>query len=782
MHPFDAPPVPRRRFAWLTMAMVLLIAATLMTAFQTAPAAQAADLSKFKPGNIIEDGVFFDTGTMTEAQIQTFLNSKVSSCASGATCLKDFRQTTYDRTADAMCKGYTGASNESAARIIKKVADSCGINPQVILVMLQKEQGLVLSRQPSSWAWQASMGYACPDTAACDTKYFGFYNQVYMGMWQLKRYGNPPGTSNYFTWFPIGKAAPIRFSPNASCGSANVIVENKATASLYYYTPYQPNAAALAAGYGASSDSTCSAYGNRNFYNYFTDWFGSTVGSGYLVRSESNPDIFLVSGTSKYFVPSMEIFHALAALGPYRVVSNTYLSSFAGSVKTAGTTVRDPLSGIIYRIENGRKHQYPTCELVSAYGSSCAAAIDLTTEQLNRFGSGAAVSTYFLIAGSPTVYSLSGTTKHPLSSWETLLAFNNGVVPHLSTITTTAANKLATGKTLLEPLTLVKSASDPRVYLVDGRDSVIGVPSFAVPAEFGSTGYSVVPDTVLAGYKKSTQVLSLGVRCNARTWVASEGRLRASGSVATSGLPITDVSADFCSRVPAGATADGTAMFVQASGSQAVHLVRAGKTSAIGSWSAAIALNGGATPQVLALSAANLASIPVGPAILAPASLARTSAEPMIYLVDGLDKKIAVGSFTTTSELGIPGWSYADAGTLAPLAVVAGQISRQVTCGGTTWFAAGGTLSPITAPTVTGLPTSTISELTCGHLKRSGAQAVSIVFVKSSDSDTVYRIVDGTKRAITSWDQVISMNGGSAPAILSARAQGLADIPTGKQY
>src|SRR5699024_261440 len=42
--------------------------------------------------------------------------------------------------------------------------------------------------------------------------------------------------------------------------------------------PYQPNRAALNAGYGTGDG--CSAYGNRNFYNYFTDWFGSTQGGG----------------------------------------------------------------------------------------------------------------------------------------------------------------------------------------------------------------------------------------------------------------------------------------------------------------------------------------------------------------------------------------------------------------------------------------------------------------------------------------------------------------------
>ncbi|MET0813358.1 MAG: cell wall-binding repeat-containing protein, partial [Microbacterium sp.] len=235
-----------------------------------------ATLAGFNPGNIINDAVFFNSEAMTEAQIQTFLNSKVSSCQSGYVCLKDFKQNTATREASLLCGGrYAGAANESAARIIRKVGQACGINPQVILVTLQKEQGLVTHTWPSDWRYRIAMGQGCPDTAACDTAYYGFQNQVYGAAAQFKRYANPPGTSNYFNWYAPGKTWNVRYHPNAACGTSPVYIANQATANLYYYTPYQPNRAALAAGYAAANDA-CSSYGNRNFYNYFTDWFGST--------------------------------------------------------------------------------------------------------------------------------------------------------------------------------------------------------------------------------------------------------------------------------------------------------------------------------------------------------------------------------------------------------------------------------------------------------------------------------------------------------------------------
>ncbi|MGL4255267.1 MAG: hypothetical protein ACRCSL_02970 [Microbacterium sp.] len=240
----------------------------------TAGMVQTADLSKFQPGNIVSDAVFFARSTMTEAQIQSFLQSKVSTCRDGYTCLKDYYDTSRSTSADAMCGAYSGGVRERASRIIYKVAQACGINPQVILVMLQKEQGLVTTTAPSSYSYRAAMGQGCPDTAACDTRYYGFFNQVYGGAWQLKRYANPAGTSQFFTWYAPGNTWNVLFHPNRACGTSPVYIQNQATANLYYYTPYQPNAAALRAGYGTGDG--CSSYGNRNFFNYFSDWFGST--------------------------------------------------------------------------------------------------------------------------------------------------------------------------------------------------------------------------------------------------------------------------------------------------------------------------------------------------------------------------------------------------------------------------------------------------------------------------------------------------------------------------
>lgn len=259
-------------------------------------------LDGFTPGNIISDAVFTNKNTMTEAQIQSFFESKVARCQGGTdedgkpiVCLKDFRITSVTRPADAYCSGYSGAANESAARIIYRVSQACNINPQVLIVMLQKEQGLITHTWPSAWRYNIALGQGCPDTAPCDPNYIGFFHQIYGAARQMQIYME----GRWFQWYAPGRTWNIQYNPNANCGSSPVYVANKATSALYYYTPYQPNAAALRAGYGTGD--ACSAYGNRNFYNYFTDWFGSTQGPkedpiGVVESIESLPGEFRVRG------------------------------------------------------------------------------------------------------------------------------------------------------------------------------------------------------------------------------------------------------------------------------------------------------------------------------------------------------------------------------------------------------------------------------------------------------------------------------------------------------
>ncbi|HEY2645157.1 MAG TPA: hypothetical protein VGI56_15515, partial [Galbitalea sp.] len=260
----------------IVVAITLAFGATLIGA---APASATTAPSLFDPGLLASDVIFYNSATMNAAQIQTFLNGRVAKCTTGYTCLKDYKTATHAESANPMCKAYTAAASESAATIIAKVSVACGINPQVLIVLLQKEQSLVTSTAPTAAKYAKATGYACPDSAPCDTEYSGFFNQVYHAAYQFIRYGMPKGTGpgtaypTVFNRYPVGKSTTVRYSPTVSCGSRTVTIGSKATAALYYYTPYTPNTKAINNMYGTGD--SCSSYGNRNFFRDFTDWFGS---------------------------------------------------------------------------------------------------------------------------------------------------------------------------------------------------------------------------------------------------------------------------------------------------------------------------------------------------------------------------------------------------------------------------------------------------------------------------------------------------------------------------
>ena len=250
-----------------------------------------ARVSGWDAGNIIDDSVFTNTTTMTAAQIQNFLNSKVTSCDTNGQQLSEYGgpdlngdgkvqrwewgKANYNQTTFKCLRDYVVSDGRTAAQVIYDTAQKYTINPQVLLVLLQKEQGLVLDTWPLDIQYRSATGYGCPDTAPCDSQYYGLINQL---DWAAKMFrailNNSP---TWYTPYILGNNY-VQYSPDSSCGGSNVNILNRSTQALYNYTPYQPNDAALNADWGTVA---CGAYGNRNFYLYFTSWFGTTHGPAY---------------------------------------------------------------------------------------------------------------------------------------------------------------------------------------------------------------------------------------------------------------------------------------------------------------------------------------------------------------------------------------------------------------------------------------------------------------------------------------------------------------------
>ena len=286
-------------------------------AVRNTPETEAVVATDFQAGRIIDDAVFYNANTMTVEEIQAFLDEKLPTCdmwGTGSSAGRVVSETGYVMPAGSTNADYARKRREagntryheppyvcvnkyyenpethetlyetngivkdgmiSAAQIIYNEAHKYNINPQVLLVLLKKESYVWGDTWPLKWEYNSAMGYGCPDTAPCDTSYYGFYNQVHMAAYQFDRYKQ----KNYEYNYHPGMTNNIYYSPTYSCGTKQVYIENMATASLYIYTPYTPNDAALQNYPGTSY---CGSYGNRNFFMYFSEWFGSTlVGPGY---------------------------------------------------------------------------------------------------------------------------------------------------------------------------------------------------------------------------------------------------------------------------------------------------------------------------------------------------------------------------------------------------------------------------------------------------------------------------------------------------------------------
>jgi|GEM_PF-1589806 len=254
----------------------------------------------FNKDILIDDVVFNDTSSMTGPQIDAFLNSR-NSCISSNSGFSAVNPVGYSPSS-----GYQYGGHVSAGTVISNVSQVYGLNPQVLLVTLQKEQSLITSTSCSTDTIAKAVGYACPDNITASnysgidiysrngTTYtsvngtcvnsagsVGFSQQLIHAAWLLKfsqqrSLGNTSWAVIYGNWDNSDDLVPcysglmtqgtLKRCPNGSAtyydGWATIDgvathMESGATAALYRYTPH--------------------FHGNQNFVNIFESWFGGTI-------------------------------------------------------------------------------------------------------------------------------------------------------------------------------------------------------------------------------------------------------------------------------------------------------------------------------------------------------------------------------------------------------------------------------------------------------------------------------------------------------------------------
>jgi putative cell wall-binding protein len=442
----------------------------------------------FNAGDIISDQNFYQGAAMSAGAIQTFLDDQGGSCtpaAGGPACLKNYEVTTTGRAGDTICPaGYTGAADQTAAEIIAEAGQSCGISQEVLLTLIQKESGLVETTAPTTAEYEQATGYACPDSSGCDADYDGLFNQIWNAAWQLKDYR----TSTTFTWYPVGQATDIAYSPSASCGSAPVDIWNSATAALYYYTPYQPNAAALANLNGAGNG--CSSYGNRNFWTIYSTWFGDpTVGS--------TPTVGRTSGSDR-FSTAVAIAQQSYPSGPVPVVYIATGLNFPDALSAAPAAAAS--GGPLLLVDP----QYVPSEVTTELAT-------LQPEKIVVVGGTSAVdaSVYSALAATPSLHGvaaditrISGSDRFATSLEIASTVFRSG---------TTTTAYLATGQNFPDALSAGAAAgsSDSPVILINSTESSVDSATAAELSTLGVTHIVIAGGTSVISASYATSLTSL---------------------------------------------------------------------------------------------------------------------------------------------------------------------------------------------------------------------------------------------------------------------------------
>lgn len=754
------------------LAVMWSVIVTCAVLFTAAPPerSQAAVASGWDPGSIISDRVFYDSGSMSAAQVTAFLRDKGSACVAGERpCLKNYTETTRNWAPEpGLCAGYTGRPGESAGDIIARVAASCGISPKVLLTVLQKETSLVTKSRPTAQNYNTAMGFGCPDTAPCNTEYYGFFNQVYRAARQFKvyaanptRYGYQAGRSNY-----------IQYNPNPACGGSNVTIRNQATASLYIYTPYQPNKAALANLYGTGD--SCSAYGNRNFWRTYTDWFGDSRQGGYFITSTSTSTVYLVTGTVKYAVPDWGTYLAYAPLGPIAWVSDAQLNGYP-TVGSLGRFVRNRGTGEVFFADNGSRNHVPTCAMILDYGSPCGGVVDLDAAQIGLLRSGPQLATVATLSDGRTFAVLGGQRREVFDDASRAAA----QIPATRTqLSASALDYLPRGMPIIRDGSVATGRSGGAALWAGGRSasippSTVNVPGLATLPHGTLDTASIAALPSAGGAPGVFSREGQGVAILTGTGLVSLDATAAGGPVKASSLP-----GALFDRFPRVQNAGPLAM--TASSTSKVYVLVSGYKRWALTWNDLVNRFGGRAPAITWVGPETLNALPTGPDLLPAGMLVQGQGRPEVYLVDAGNRIIWIDSPDVLNAFGT--WSIAR----VPVAALTGyQVDPDpllplISCPDAR-AGVGGQRRPINRAQAGPLPATALGAASCAKLTASGPTLTGPLFVTSRATTAVYVVIGGVKRPIANWNALLRLRGSSGAPIFWLTDSVLQRMPTGAQ-
>ncbi len=451
-----------------------------------APAAQA--FADFNPNKLIDDKNFADTQTFGSADgIQKFLLSKSSLLArTDAPFLLMLREPQDPVIKTNLTDPEPALGRlRTAAELIWDASRKAQINPQVILVTLQKEQGLItnsISPDKLQHILDRAMGFGCPDSSngGCDPVFNGFYAQLFGGFdAQGNKYIGAPNSLMRSFLTPGGRGPAIdalgetfgqpvvRTShvndtvilqntvSAANPGiqpSQSVVLSNLATAALYRYTPHVYN-------------------GNYNFWKFFDQWF--RYPNGTLLRLSGDSNTYIILNGLRLLAPNFVL--SSRGLNPANaiIISPIEFSGIdAGQIygPADNVIITDP-SGKLYVFENSEKHP-ASAFVLKQRGLNSANAIAVSQNEADIFKTQSMLlpKDGTLIKGdaSSTVYVIENQQRMILSAF-TFKQYGYSV-KNVVALAQSEVDAYDLGQFLLPKNgTLVKTTDNQVVYVIDNQ-------------------------------------------------------------------------------------------------------------------------------------------------------------------------------------------------------------------------------------------------------------------------------------------------------------------------
>ncbi len=450
----------------------------------------AQDAFGFDPNNLISDERFSDTATLGGAEgIQKFFESRGS--VLGNTSADFLVKLREPGDIDLKSRLPDPRPNlgrlRTAAELVFDAATSAGLNPQVVLVTLQKEQTLITGKfegeRDLQRALDRALGFGCPDEGGCQDIFLGFYFQLfgnfdaggnrYIGMaasltrsfnFEVSgvRVGRGPmvdaqnnafGNGNRVRTSRQGNTITLENTvgpPNNAPATQSITLSNFATTALYRYTPHVYN-------------------GNYNFYRFFTAWF--RYPNGTLIVTTSEPRTYVIDNGLKRAISSLVIAQrGLNATSTVNLSSLEFADYLLGDVMPPkdGTILKNS-SGQTFLIEDSSRKLLSSFVVIQRKLDS-ATAVTVPDDEIQSYQDGGRAlpqeGTLVKAKDNPAVYMITNQEKRLLSAF----VFKQRGLKFADVLTAEAAGELdgyPTGA-LMPPLdgTLIKAKELPAVYHV----------------------------------------------------------------------------------------------------------------------------------------------------------------------------------------------------------------------------------------------------------------------------------------------------------------------------